>query len=93
MDRLLKILKKENGPRASSAPALELNTIIFKHVYWYMQLISGERLQDHWSSGYNVGINNKPCSSQHYMSISNALHLVYSAQKWCFNQRTQPFKF
>ena len=32
MDRILKILKKENGPRASSAPALELNTIIFKHV-------------------------------------------------------------
>ena len=51
MDRILKILKKENGPRASSAPALELNTIIFKHVYWYMQQISGERLQDHWSSG------------------------------------------
>ena len=40
-------------PRASSAPALELNTIILKHVYWYMQQISGERLQDHWSSGYN----------------------------------------
>ena len=52
MDRILKILKKENGPRASSAPALELNTIIFKHVYWCMQQISGERLQDHWSSGY-----------------------------------------
>ena len=30
-------MKKENGPRASSAPALGLNTIIFKHVYWYMQ--------------------------------------------------------
>ena len=43
--------EKRNGPRASSAPALELNTIIFKHVYWYMQQISGERLQDHWSSG------------------------------------------
>ena len=43
--------EKENGPRASSAPALGLNTIIFKHVYWYMQQISGERLQDHWSSG------------------------------------------
>ena len=55
MDRILKILKKENGPRASSAPALELNTIIFKHVYWYMQLISGERLQDHWSSGLKRG--------------------------------------
>ena len=54
MDRILKILKKENGPRASSAPALELNTIIFKHVYWYMQQISGERLQDHWSSGYMI---------------------------------------
>ena len=52
MDRILKILNKENGPWASSAPALELNTIIFKHVYWYMQQISGERLQDHWSSGF-----------------------------------------
>ena len=50
MDRILIILKKENGPRASSAPALGLNTILFKHVYWYMQQISGERLQDHWSS-------------------------------------------
>ena len=37
MDRILIILKKENGPRASSAPALGLNTIIFKHIYWYMQ--------------------------------------------------------
>ena len=43
--------EKKNGPRALSAPALELNTIIFKHVYWYMQQISGERLQAHWSSG------------------------------------------
>ena len=25
--------REENGPRASSAPALGLNTIIFKHVY------------------------------------------------------------
>ena len=39
MDRILIILKK-NGPRASSAPALGLNTIIFKHVYKYMQQIS-----------------------------------------------------
>ena len=52
MDRILVILKKENGPRASSAPALGLNTIIFKYVYWYMKQISGERLQDHWSSGF-----------------------------------------
>ena len=52
MDRILIILKT-NGPRASSAPALGLNTIIFKHVYWHMLQISGERLQDHWSSGFN----------------------------------------
>ena len=57
MDRILNILKKENGPRASSAPALGLNTITFKHVYWYMQQISGERLQDHWSSGTSLKSN------------------------------------
>ena len=44
LDSILIILKKENGPWASSAPALGLNTIIFKYVYWYMQQISGERL-------------------------------------------------
>ena len=42
--------KRRKWPMASSAPALGLNTIIFKHVYWYMQQISGEHLQDHWSS-------------------------------------------
>ena len=51
MDWILIILKKENGPRTPYAPALGLNTIIFKHAYWYMQQISGERLEDHWSSG------------------------------------------
>ena len=54
MDRILIILKQENCPMASSAPVLGLNTIIFKHVYWfmYMQQISGEHLHDHWSSGF-----------------------------------------
>ena len=46
MDRILKILKKVNGPRASSAVKYHNIQI----VYWYMQQISGERLQDHWSS-------------------------------------------
>ena len=57
MDRILIILKKENRSRASSALTLGLNTIILKHVYWYtyMQQISGERLQDHWSSGFALG--------------------------------------
>ena len=54
MDRILIILKKENGPRASSVSALGLNTMIFKYVYWYMKQISGERLQDHWSSGSHL---------------------------------------
>ena len=26
-------------------------TILVKHVYWYISQVSGERLQDHWSSG------------------------------------------
>ena len=38
------------------APALGLNTIIFKYVYWYMKQISGERLQDHWSSGFGLAV-------------------------------------
>ena len=48
--------EKKKWPKGLSAPALELNTIIFKHVYWYMQLISGERLQDHWSSGLGMQV-------------------------------------
>ena len=64
MARIFIILKKENGPRASSAPALGLNTIIFKYVYWYMKQISGERLQDHWSSGSFF----KHCFSLDYLS-------------------------
>ena len=58
MDRILKILKKRKWPKGFICLALELNTIIFKHVYWYMQQISGERLQDHWSSG--LKITNEP---------------------------------
>ena len=68
MDRILKILKKENAPRASSAPALELNTIIFKHVYGYMQQISGERLQDHWSSGWNLPWFNMSYAQENWSS-------------------------
>ena len=50
MGRILIILKK-NGPRASTVPILGLFSIIFKRVYWYIQQISGERLQDHGTSG------------------------------------------
>ena len=69
MDRILIILKKkkENGPRASSVPALGLNSMIFQHVYWYMQQISGERLQDHWSSCLKI------CDVMHIMTTSAVL--------------------
>ena len=46
-------LKKKLTPEA----ALTLpwgyihNTILVKQVYWYISQVSGERLQDHWSSG------------------------------------------
>ena len=32
------------------------NTILVKQVYWYISQVSGERLQDHWSSGYDLMI-------------------------------------
>ena len=57
MDRILIILKKENDPRASSAPALGLNTGVKYHNIQTCLLVyaadSGERLQDHWSSGFS----------------------------------------
>ena len=28
-------------------------TILVKQVYWYISQVSGERLQDHWSSGFS----------------------------------------
>ena len=45
---------EDSEKRKGQGLHLELNTIIFKHVYWYMQQISGERLQDHWSSGIRI---------------------------------------
>ena len=67
--------EKRKWPKGLSAPALELNTIIFKHVYWYMQLISGERLQDHWSSGNRFGNNNGFVSKLTLMGhVSSVFH-------------------
>ena len=88
MDRILIILKKENGPRASSAPALGLNTIIFKHVYWYMQQISGERLQDHWSSGLHKMQNNVRCVFTRVLIIRIQPNYVHM---WLFIYRAYIF--
>ena len=43
--------EKKMDPRESSAPLLVFFSIICEHVYLYIQQISGERVQDHWSSG------------------------------------------
>ena len=48
MDRILIIMKRKMDTRASSVPLMWLFSIIFKHVYWYIQHISGERLQVLW---------------------------------------------
>ena len=32
-------------------------TILVKQVYWYISQVSGERLQDHWSSGFIVQLS------------------------------------
>ena len=40
-------------PKGVICPCTGVKSILFKHVYWYMQQISGERLQDHWSSGFH----------------------------------------
>ena len=90
MDRISIILKKKEendsraSSRASSAPALGLNTIIFKHVYWYMQQISGERLQDHWSS----------CALQYGKWLSRTVYVFHSGtkQKIMFSNRNQCFQ-
>ena len=48
-------LEKEINPRGYSNPVLGLYmfmTFIVKQVYRYISQISGERLQDQWSSGF-----------------------------------------
>ena len=36
-------------------------TILVKQVYWYIYQVSGERLQDHWSSGLLFLLKNIDC--------------------------------
>ena len=47
--------EKRKWPKGFICPCTGVkyhNTHVFKYVYWYMKQISGERLQDHWSSGF-----------------------------------------
>ena len=49
--------------RGCSDPALGLCTSILPF-YWYISQVSGERLQDHWSSGLSYS----PCHSSYVFS-------------------------
>ena len=49
--------EKRKWPKGFICPCSGVKYIIFNHVYWYMQQISGERLQDHWSSGFYSHLN------------------------------------
>ena len=71
--------EKRKWPKGLSAPALELNTIIFKHVYWYMymQLISGERLQDHWSSGLHYILQDMIYTENKKKNTGTSIWLVF----------------
>ena len=83
--------EKRKWPKGLSAPALELNTIIFKHVYWYMQLISGERLQDQGSSGLNSGhLTNSFISSclGHYCPAGTNYSTEYKCPRGTYNPNT-----
>ena len=44
--------EKEINPKGYSDSVLGLYTFIVKQVYWYISQISGESLQDDWSSGF-----------------------------------------
>ena len=46
--------QKEIDSRGCSDSAMVLYTLYIqvKHIYWYTSRVSGERLQDHWSSGF-----------------------------------------
>ena len=80
--------EKRKWPKGLSAPALELNTIIFKHDYWYMQLISGERLQDHWSSGFQ----DIPNFGDFKNILSAHFNLMSSTNHCCVIHKIQSFK-
>ena len=59
--------EKRKWPKGFICPCTGVKSIIFKFVYWYMKQISGERLQDHWSSG--IALRNIQDSSSKFYDI------------------------
>ena len=46
--------EKRKWPKEVICPCAGVKYHTFQTCYWYMQQISGERLQDHWSSGFII---------------------------------------
>ena len=59
MNRIFMNMKKKLNPEdvlTLSWGYIHLYDLYSKQVYWYISQISGERLQDHWSSGMGLFI-------------------------------------
>ena len=50
--------------------------ILVKQVYWYISQVSGERLQDHWSSGSVIHPN--------ILILSTPIFFVFQSSHFCF---------
>ena len=55
-------------------------TIVVKQVYWYISQVSGERLQDHWSSGLYLyrPVCVGPVGKPHCWFSHEAAHIILS---------------
>ena len=51
---------------------------IFKHVYWYIQQIAGERLQDHWSSGIYDHLGSLKLALVHFEALDPSKTVMYA---------------
>ena len=51
---------------------------IFKHVYWYIQQIAGERLQDHWSSGMSDHLGSLKLALVHFEALNSSETVIYA---------------
>ena len=58
-------------------------TILVKQIYWYISQVSGERLQDHWSSGLGLRLKLFDCYRlfPFLQAFGDAYQLVPPSQK------------
>ena len=56
-------------------------TILVKQVYWYISGVSGERLQDHWSSGIESDLGTEMTIEQHHEKTNNVVFLAHLSRR------------